>query len=114
MRYTPRAPDFVWGDAKQERRIDEALMTAEMPAALIRAERPPLPQIITFPPRFGYQSYQQRQIGIADIIQVPRIFADPRATLTGNQRVQPPQYTSWAQSQGAYSGSSRPSMGDGF
>lgn len=106
--YYPRSPDNTWGEVKAERKIDAALMAAQTPGALLAsATRPPLPQVRLFPPRLGYPSYQQRQIGIADIVDVPRIYHAPERNWTGT----PNAFTSWSGTESSYSGSSRPSMG---
>lgn len=85
-----------WSDPKAERLVDFALAAALIPGDQIRMLRPPLPQIQEFPPLYGYRSYQDRQTRIEDVIDVPRIYSDPRVSWTGTQ--------------GGYSGSSRPSM----
>lgn len=72
-----------WGMELQERLLDEALQVANMPAEVIRRMTPPLPQVRPFPPRLGLRPYQERQIRIEDIIDVDRIYTDPRSTFTG-------------------------------
>lgn len=89
MQYVPRA-DMTWGEVKAERAVDDVLTQSQMAAA------PPKRPGVLLPPRFGYRPYQARQIRIEDVIDVPRIYNDPRVTFTGTPA--------------GYSGSSRPSM----
>ena len=95
-RYPLREEQPRWGNTREERLLDEALQVANVPGDVIREQvRPPLTQIIAFPPRMGLPTKQQRQIKIEDIIDVNRIYSDPRINWTGTP--------------GGYSGSSRPS-----
>lgn len=57
--------------------IDSALAP---PEDLQDGIRPPLAQIELFPPRFGYRT---RQIGIDDIVNIGRIYAQPRTNFSG-------------------------------
>jgi hypothetical protein len=73
-----------WGMEIQERLLDEALQVANVPGDVIREQvRPPLRQVIAFRPREGYPSKQERQIRIEDVIDVNRIYSDPRINWTG-------------------------------
>jgi hypothetical protein len=97
-RYPLREGQPRWGNELAERQLDLALQAANLPGDVVRAIRPPLRQVLLFPKRVGLPSYQQRQIRIEDIIDVNRIFTDPRVTWTGTPA--------------GYSGSSRNSMGN--
>lgn len=84
-----------WGNELQERLLDEALQVANVPGAMLRDMPPPLPQVEVFRAREGYPSKQERQIRIEDVIDVNRIYSDPRINWTGTPA--------------GYSGTSRPS-----
>jgi|SRR5882724_457670 len=85
-----------WGNEMAERQLDLALQVANAPAEFLRREPPPLPQIQVWRARDGYPTYQQRQIHIEDVIDVDRIFTDPRINWTGTPA--------------GYSGTARPSL----
>ena len=85
-----------WGMELEERLLDEALQVANIPGDVLREQQAPLPQINPWRPRTGYPSKAQRQVRIEDMIDVDRIFSDPR--------------TNWTGTPGGYSGTSRPSM----
>lgn len=95
-RYPLREGAPRWGNEIEERLLDEALQVANIPGDYLRDKPAPLPQVVAFRPREGYPSYQQRQIRIEDIVDVNRIFTDPRINWTGTP--------------GGYSGTSRPSL----
>ena len=62
--------------SNQERLLSQALATWTMPGAELQEYvRPPLPQIQLFPARFGYSD---REIDIADIVEMPRRTATQR------------------------------------
>lgn len=86
-----------WGMELQERLLDEALQIANAPGDFIRRIQPPLPQVQQFPPRLGLPDKASRQLRIEDVIDVNRIYSDPRSTFTGTP--------------GGYSGSMRNSQG---
>jgi hypothetical protein len=69
--------------SNEERLVTAALRTATVPAAVIQTIRPPLPQIIPFPPRFGYQGYDERQVGIEQVIYIDRFYPTRRMDLSG-------------------------------
>jgi hypothetical protein len=70
--------------ASQEALVTASLMTATIPGSVIQATvRPPLPQIIPFPPRFGYPDYPDRQPGIRVAFSVDRAYPNARYELTG-------------------------------
>lgn len=64
--------------SNEERLTQQALLAGQMPGAeLVEQVRPPLPQIRLFPSRFGYDN---RVRGIRDIIDLDRIYDEPRVT----------------------------------
>lgn len=70
--------------ASQEALVTASLMTATIPGPVIQATvKPPLPQIIPFPPRFGYPDYPDRQPGISMAFSVDRFYPSARYELTG-------------------------------
>ena len=69
--------------SNQERLVTAALRTATVPGAEIAAIRPPLPQIIAFRPRFGYEDYPDRQPGITVVLNVDRYYQNRRDDLSG-------------------------------
>lgn len=86
-----------WGMELEERLLDEALQVANVPGDVLRDQvRPPLLQVDPWRPRMGYPSKQERQIKIEDVIDVNRIYSDPRINWTGTPA--------------GYSGTSRPSL----
>lgn len=85
-----------WTDPKADRKVDAALAAANVPGETLQETvRPPLAQIVAFPPRLGLPLYAARQSHIEDVIQVPRITNDRRASWTGTEA--------------SFAGSSRPS-----
>lgn len=77
--YNELGPNY----SNQERLVTEALKTATIPGAEIAAIRPALPQIIPFRPRFGYESYPDRQPGITVVLNVDRYYQNRRDDLSG-------------------------------
>jgi len=73
-----------WGMELQERLLDEALQVANIPGDVLRQKPAPLPQVQAFRPRLGWPSKAQRQIRIEDVIDVDRIYTDPRVTFSGS------------------------------
>ena len=69
--------------SSQEALVTASLATATIPADVIRAIRPPLPQIDPFPPRFGYPDYPDRQPGIQMAFTVDRYYPNARYELSG-------------------------------
>jgi hypothetical protein len=77
--YTELGPNY----SNQERLVTQALQVATIPAAEILATvRPPI-FVQMFPPRFGYESYQERQVGITTVLDVDRAYRNRRADLSG-------------------------------
>jgi hypothetical protein len=82
--------------SRDEAVISQAIASVTTPAQFLQdIVRPPLPQVQLFRSRFGYRS---RQIGIADIMDVDEIYAEPRTDLSGGI--------------GGYEGTSRNSSGN--
>lgn len=60
---------------KEEEIITRALVSNTIPGVqLADVVRPPLPQIMLFPPKYGYRS---RQIGLEDLMDVDALFLGP-------------------------------------
>lgn len=78
--YLQRKPN----EQNWERLVSEALEVAAVPGAVLQnTVRPPLPQIETFPPRFGYLDYTDRQLGIRDVLGSGRLYGDNRDAVSG-------------------------------
>jgi hypothetical protein len=70
--------------SNQERLVTQALLTATIPGPVLQARvRPPIPGIESFPPRFGYPSYPERQATIEDALNVARTYRNRRDDLSG-------------------------------
>ena len=70
--------------SNQERLVTQALMTATIPGPILQAQvRPNIPGIESFPPRWGYPSYQERQLGIEQTLDVTRTYRNRRDDLSG-------------------------------
>lgn len=68
----------------EERRIQQALVVATVPGAVLQAEvRPPLRQIQSFPPRFGYPSYEERQWSVDTVLNFPRSYHNQQDDISG-------------------------------
>jgi hypothetical protein len=81
--------------SNEERLTTEALSAAVIPGAVLQARvAPPLPRVVAFRPRFGYE---QRALGIADIVNLDVLFPGARVDYSG--------------SRSGYSGSSFPALG---
>ena len=84
---------------------DEAFERAEsMSADQLRALRPPLPQIIMNPPRFGYPTYIERQWSVLQVFGITRL---PSGAVPGMPRMREDQRVDYSKSQGSYQGSDR-------
>lgn len=77
--YRELGPNF----SNQERLVTAALQTALVPGAEVVANVAPLWFVDTFPPRFGYPSYQDRQAGIDEVLDVDRSYQNRRWDLSG-------------------------------
>ena len=98
---SPEAPEQRYDymgpfSSDQQAKITQAISSVTVPAEFLTdIVRPPIPQIQLFRPRYGYRT---REIGIADIVNVDEIYAEPR-TETGGAA--------------GYSGTSRNTLGNG-
>jgi hypothetical protein len=73
-----------WGEERAEWLLDLSLQVANTPGReLVRAQPPSLPQVDVWRSRMGYPLKAQRQVTIGDIIDVNRIYNDPRINWTG-------------------------------
>lgn len=78
--YETRKPN----EQNWERLVTDALAASQTPGTTLQREvRPPLPQIIPFPPRFGYPSFQARQATIDGVLDVARLYTDARDDMSG-------------------------------
>lgn len=76
-----RPPDMrVGGRSYEERTVDEALQAADVPGAVLAEKRAPLPQIDPWRPRWGYD---QRALGIRDVLSLNRLYPDRRDAWAG-------------------------------
>lgn len=65
--------------SNEERLTQQALMVATIPGQdLKELVRPNLPQLRTFPARFGYGP--RTQPGIEDVITIDRVYTEPRVS----------------------------------
>lgn len=72
--------------SNEERLVGEALMASQTPGdVLAEMTRPPLPQIVLFPPLYGYPDYAHRQATIDDILQEDRYTDNYRASFSGGE-----------------------------
>jgi hypothetical protein len=69
--------------SNQERLVSEALASSQLPAEVISAIRPPLPQVDPFRPRFGYKPVQDRALTIEDVVGVSTTYGDARYQTSG-------------------------------
>jgi hypothetical protein len=70
--------------SSQERLVTAALMTATIPGAVLAEKiRPPIPGISSFPPRFGWPSYQDRQANMNEVLDVDRFYRNRRDDVSG-------------------------------
>jgi hypothetical protein len=79
-----------------------------MTPAQLRALRPPLPQIIMNPPRFGYPLYAERQW---DVMQVFGITRSANGTIPGMPRMHGKDRVDYSRSQSTSQGSDRNTNG---
>lgn len=74
-----------WG-SNEERLTGEALAASQTPGdVLAEMVRPPLPQIIMFPPLYGYPSYSQRQATIDSVLGESRFGPNQRTDFSGGE-----------------------------
>ena len=92
-----------------QKQADDALAIAQSATAdQLRALRPPLPQIVMDPPRFGYPPYAERQW---DVLQVFGISRTPSGNIPAMPRSQEDR-VDYSRSQSADQGSDRNSLND--
>jgi hypothetical protein len=77
--YNELGPNF----SNQERLVTRALMTATVPSEVLQGLRPPLPQIVPFPMRFGYPDYPDRQADMRQVLDVDRYYRNRRDDISG-------------------------------
>src|ERR1035437_6111165 len=68
-----RPPDAPWANNYQRQADDAFSAATSMSADQLRALRPPLPQIVYLPPRFGYPLYQDRQWDVMQVFGITRL-----------------------------------------
>jgi hypothetical protein len=72
------APTF--GNPNEERLVDAALASADVPGAQLAQQPPPLPQIDLWRPRMGYD---QRALSVTEVLAVNRLYNDRRWDTSG-------------------------------
>jgi hypothetical protein len=76
-----RPPEMRFGNRSwEEGQVDAALAAAETPGAVLAGLRPPLPQIDPWRPRYGYDD---RALGIRDVLALDRLYDDRRWAWSG-------------------------------
>jgi hypothetical protein len=70
-------------ESNSERLVTDALQESQLPEATVRGIKPPLPQIVQFPSRYGYPTYQDRQAGIEAVLDFNRLYPDHRNNTSG-------------------------------
>jgi hypothetical protein len=75
-----------------------------MSAAQLRALRPPLPQIIENPPRFGYPGYVERQWDLLQVFDITRL---PSGQIPGLPRMHQKDRVDYSGVQSSQQGSDR-------
>jgi hypothetical protein len=84
--------------SNEERLVQQALAVMDLPGEELQMTvRPPLPQINPFPPRYGYD---RRALGVRDIIGMERMYPTSLTWVSGGV--------------GAYTGTSRDTLGNGI
>ena len=81
--WNSNVPDWSYSrpwSSNEERLTQMALDAAVIPGQELQENIRPNLNIEAFPPRFGYRT---RQLGIDDIIDVGRMYAEPRSTFSG-------------------------------
>lgn len=69
--------------SSQELLVTAALRTAMIPGGEIQEHVAPLWFVQTFPPRYGYMPYQERQADISQVLDVERSYPNRRWDLSG-------------------------------
>lgn len=97
-------------ETNYQRQADDAFAAAEsMSAAQLRALRPPLPQIIMNPPRFGYPVYAERQWNVLQVFGITRL---PSGQIPGLPRMHGEDRVDYSRYQGNAQGSTRNANAD--
>lgn len=87
------------------RQADDAFNAAtSMSEDELRALRPPLPQIMMNPPRFGWPTYAERQWDIMQVFGITRL---PSGKIPGMPQMHGKDRVDYSQTQGGGQGSSR-------
>lgn len=88
-----------------QRQADDAFAAAtSMSADQLRALRPPLPQIIYLPPRFGFEDYVDRQWTVMQVFGITRL---PSGQIPGMPTTRGDERTDYSRTQGGGQGSDR-------
>lgn len=88
-----------------QRQSDEAFAVAESATAeQLRNLKPPLPQIVYAPRRFGYPSYARRQWGVLDVFGIDRL---PSGRIPGVPQMHGEDRVDYTRSQSVQQGSDR-------
>jgi hypothetical protein len=104
-----KPPDTPWA-TNYQRQADDAFAAAEsMSADQLRALRPPLPQIMANPPRFGWPTYAERQWNIFQVFGITRL---PSGQIPGMPRMHQKDRVDYTQYQGSSQGSDRNTNAD--
>lgn len=69
-----------WGNNNEERLVDAALRSVDVPGAILAELPPPLPQIELWRPRWGYD---QHALSITEVLSVNRLYTDRRDAWSG-------------------------------
>jgi hypothetical protein len=83
-RYAPTSAEQGWSylgpwASNEERLTQQALVAATLTTKQIqKLVKPPLPQIRTFPDRFGYGMRTQPEID--DVVSIDRVYTEPRVS----------------------------------
>lgn len=70
-------------ESQSERLVTDALQDSQLPEAVIRLQKAPLPQIVAFPSKYGYPKYADRQAGIEAVLDSNRLYPDHRNDTSG-------------------------------
>ena len=96
--------DQPW-ETNYQRQADDAFAAAEsMSADQLRMLQPPLPQIIMYPPRFGYPTYDERQWGVLQVFGITRM---PSGQIPGMPQMRGEDRVDYSRSQSTFQGSDR-------
>ena len=100
--------DQPW-ETNYQRQADDAFAAAEsMSDDELRALRPPLPQIMYLPPRFGWPTYEERQWNVMQVFGITRL---PSGRIPGRPQTRGEDRVDYSRNQGGYTGSDRNTNG---